>query len=199
MKALTISASKNIPTIIDAIDTYRDIVKLEDHLSYKIKIRTENPIEYIDILINFYVENGIISNNLSAMANKLISLLEEYNDNNKKVKEVLDSINKTDKVSLLGTAIPKISSHISFVCSYINLLRNPLEACTNKELETFSNKKAIDAGIMRASRNLYNESFSTLPPILHHSITDIILDGVYSIENDLREMIDNDMITIMIY
>lgn len=69
MKTLTISASKNIPTLIDAIDTYRDFIKLEEHLAYKKKIHCENPVEYIDILINFYIENGVISNNLTIMTN----------------------------------------------------------------------------------------------------------------------------------
>lgn len=200
MKTLTISASKNMPTLIDAIDTYRDFIKLEEHLAYKKKIHCENPVEYINILINFYIENRVISNNLTIMTNKLIALLKDYNDNNKKVKETLDSINNEIKgISSLGYTISEINTHISFIDSYINTLKNPLEACTSKELETFSNKKAIDAGIMRASRNLCNDSFSMFPSVLHHSIIDIILEGIYTIENDLKEIIDNDMITIVIH
>lgn len=199
MKTLTISASKNIPTLIDAIDTYRDFIKLEEHLAYKKKIHCENPVEYIDILINFYIENGVISNNLTIMTNKLIALLKDYNDNNKKIKETLNSINNEIKeISLLGYTITEINTHISFIDSYINTLKNPLEACTSKELRIFSNKKAIDTGIMRASRNLYNDSLM-FPSFLHHSIIDIILEGIYTIENDLKEIIDNDMITIVIH
>lgn len=200
MKILTMSASKNIPALIDAIDMYRDFIKLEEHLAYKKKIHCENPVEYIDILINFYIESEVISDNLAIMANKLISLLEEYNDNNKKVKKTLNSMNKENKnISLLGHTISEINTHIYFVNQYITIFKNPLEVCTSKELETFSNKKAIDAGIMRASRNLYNESFSMFPSVLHHSIIDIILEGIYTIENDLKEIIDNDMITIVIH
>lgn len=199
MKTLTISASKNIPTLIDAIDTYRDFIKLEEHLAYKKKIHCENPVEYIDILINFYIENGVISNNLTIMTNKLVALLKDYNDNNKKIKETLNSINNEIKeISLLGYTITEINTHISFIDSYINTLKNPLEACTSKELRIFSNKKAIDTGIMRASRNLYNDSLM-FPSFLHHSIIDIILEGIYTIENDLKELIDSDMITIVIH
>ena len=147
-----------------------------------------------------YIESEVISDNLAIMANKLISLLEEYNDNNKKVKKTLNSMNKENKnISLLGHTISEINTHIYFVNQYITIFKNPLEVCTSKELETFSNKKAIDAGIMRASRNLYNESFSMFPSVLHHSIIDIILEGIYTIENDLKEIIDNDMITIVIH
>ena len=125
--------------------------------------------------------------------------MKDYNDNNKKIKETLNSINNEIKeISLLGYTITEINTHISFIDSYINTLKNPLEACTNKELRIFSNKKAIDTGIMRASRNLYNDSLM-FPSFLHHSIIDIILEGIYTIENDLKEMIDNDMITIVIH
>lgn len=199
MKILTMSASKNIPALIDAIDTYRDFIKLEEHLAYKKKIHCENPVEYIDILINFYIENGVISNNLTIMTNKLVALLKDYNDNNKKIKETLNSINNEIKeISLLDYTITEINTHISFIDSYINTLKNPLEACTSKELRIFSNKKAIDTGIMRASRNLYNDSLM-FPSFLHHSIIDIMLEGIYTIENDLKEIIDNDMITIVIH
>ena len=134
------------------------------------------------------------------MTNKLIALLKDYNDINKIVKETLNSINNEIKgISSLGYTISEINTYISFIDSYINTLKNPLEACTSKELETFSNKKAIDAGIMRASKNLYHDSFSTFRSVLHHSIIDIILEGIYTIENDLKEIIDNDMITIVIH